>query len=100
MSHSACYRNAVIKSAMTGSLKLIKLAVTTGQILLTLDKAIEGAYWVDVATPNENNLHSTITGKLQKYRELKEELVRMWLLKTACIVPSVLSTDRIITDSS
>jgi hypothetical protein len=85
---------------MTGSLITDTPCSDNTPDTIMLDKAIEGAYWVDVATPNENNLHSTVTGKLQKYRGLKEELVRMWQLKTVCIVPSVLSTDGIITDSS
>jgi murein tripeptide amidase MpaA len=34
---------------------------------------------------------STITEKLQKYTDLQEELTRTWQLKTACIIPPVLS---------
>jgi len=32
---------------------------------------------VDVAIPNSHNLHCTVTEKLQKYADLKEELIRM-----------------------
>jgi hypothetical protein len=56
-----------------------------------LDKTIKESYSVSVTIPNSHNLHSTITEKLQKYRDLKEELVRMWQLTTAnmmSLVPS------------
>jgi hypothetical protein len=38
------------------------------------------------------NLHSTINEKLQKYTDLKEELVRIWQLKTAHILRNTTST--------
>ena len=57
---------------------------------VTLDKTIK--YLTYVAIPNSHNLHSTITEKLQKYTDLKEELIRIWQLNTACIIPLVLST--------
>jgi len=41
-------------------------------------------------------LHSTLTEKVQKHTELKEELIRIRLLKTAHIVPPVLSATGII----
>jgi hypothetical protein len=46
--------------------------------------------------PNSHNLHSTITEKLHKYTDLKEELIRIWQLKTAYIIPQVQSTTGII----
>ena len=55
-------------------------------------------YSIDVAIPNSHYLHSTITEKLQKYTDLKDELIRMWQLKTAYIRPLVLSTTGIITN--
>jgi hypothetical protein len=39
-----------------------------------------------------HNLNSTITKKLQKYADLKEELVRIWQLNTDYIIALVLST--------
>ena len=47
---------------------------------------------VDVAISNRHNLHCTVTEKLQKYADLKGELIRMWQLKTAHTIPPVLST--------
>jgi hypothetical protein len=57
---------------------------------------LQYAYLVDVAIPNSHNLHSTITEKLQNYTDLTERLVRIWQLKTAYIMPLVLSTTGII----
>jgi hypothetical protein len=48
-----------------------------------LDKTIKEAYLIVVAIPNSHSLHSTITEKLQKYTDLKEELIRIWQLTTA-----------------
>jgi hypothetical protein len=47
---------------------------------------------MDVAIPNSHNLHSSITEKLQKYTDLKKELIGMWQQKTAYVMPLVLST--------
>ena len=64
------------------------------------DKTIKEAYLIDVAIPNSHNLHNTIIEKLQKYIDLKEELIRIWQLKTAYIIPLVLSTTGIIPNES
>jgi hypothetical protein len=54
------------------------------------------AYIVDTAIPNSHALHSTITEKLQKYTDLKEESIRIWQMKTACMIPLKFSTTGII----
>ena len=51
---------------------------------------------MDIAIPNTHNFHSAITEKLQKYTDLKAELIGLWELKTAIIIPLVLSTTGII----
>ena len=61
-----------------------------------LDQTIKEAYLTDVAIPNGHSLYSTVTEKLQKYADLKEWLTRMRQLKTAHIIPPVLSTAGII----
>jgi len=58
---------------------------------VVLDKTIKEWYSVGAAIPDGHNLHSTITEKLHKYRYLKEELIRMWQLKTANMMSLVLS---------
>jgi len=50
------------------------------------------AHLVDTAIPNSHALHSTITVKLQKYTDMKEELIRKWKMKTACMIPLKVST--------
>jgi hypothetical protein len=57
------------------------------------DRASKEAHSVDVAIPNS---HSSITEKLQKYTDLKEELITIWQLNAACIIPLVLSITGII----
>jgi hypothetical protein len=52
-----------------------------------LEKPIKEAYFTDVSIPNSRNLCSTITKKLQKYTNLKEELIKIWQLNADCIVP-------------
>jgi len=37
------------------------------------EKTTKEAYLIDAEIPNSHNLHSTITKKLQKYTDLKEE---------------------------
>jgi len=55
-------------------------------------KTTKEAYLVDAVIHNSHNLHSIITKKLQKYTDLKEELIRIWHLKMACTVPLTLTT--------
>jgi hypothetical protein len=59
-----------------------------------LYKTIKGAYLIDDAIPS-HNLHSNIP-KLQKHTDLKKGLIRIWQLKTAYIIPLILSTMAII----
>ena len=48
------------------------------------------------AITNSHNLHSTATLKLLKYTELKEELSRLWRLKTTYVLLLALPTTGII----
>ena len=47
---------------------------------------------MNVAIPNGHNIHNTTNKELQKYTDLKEELIRMWQRTTAYVVPTVPST--------
>jgi hypothetical protein len=60
------------------------------------DKPTKQAKSIDVAIPNSHNLHCTNIERLQKCADLKEELTRIWKLKTAYIILLVLSTGGII----
>jgi len=41
-----------------------------------INKTVKEARSVDTAIPNSHILHSTITERLQKYTDLKEELIK------------------------
>jgi hypothetical protein len=56
-----------------------------------LDRTIIEEYLIDVVIPN-NHFYNTITEKLQKYTDLKEELTRIWQLNAVYIEPLVAST--------
>jgi len=61
-----------------------------------LEKTTKHAHSLDVAIPNSHNLHSAITERLQMCTDLKEELTRLWQLKTVYIILLVVSTGGII----
>jgi hypothetical protein len=48
--------------------------------VVILAKTTKETHSIDVAIPNRHNLLSTITEKLQKYTDLKEDLIRIWQL--------------------
>jgi len=50
------------------------------------------------AVADSHSIQSTVTEKLQKCADLKFGLTTKWRLKTACIMPLQLSTERIVTD--
>ena len=45
--------------------------------IVILDKIIKEKYLIGAAMPNSHNFHSTNTEKLQKYKNLKEGLIRI-----------------------
>jgi hypothetical protein len=47
------------------------------------DKTIKHVNLTDAATPNSHILHSTLTEKLHKPTDLKEEVIRIWQLTMA-----------------
>ncbi|KAL0822073.1 hypothetical protein ABMA28_005438 [Loxostege sticticalis] len=61
-----------------------------------IDKQNKQVYIIDVAVPNTHNLHKTITEKIHKYTELKEEIVKIWQMDKVHIVPLVLSSTGVI----
>jgi hypothetical protein len=78
---------------MTCTWQLIVLSIKT-QPTVTLDTTITNVHLTDVAIPSSHRLQSAIMEKLQKYRDLKDEFVRIWQLN--CIAPLALSTMGII----
>ena len=63
---------------------------------VTPHKTTKEAHSMSVAIPKSHNLHSTITERLQKYTDWKEQLIRIRKMKTAYILSLVLSTAGII----
>jgi hypothetical protein len=70
---------------------MIELSITNRADVVVLKVTIIEAYLADVAIPNANKPRSTITKRLQKHTDLKEELIRIRQLTAFYIVPSVLS---------
>ncbi|XP_028158192.1 uncharacterized protein LOC114351251 [Ostrinia furnacalis] len=60
------------------------------------DKNNRTATIIDIAIPNTHNLQNSISEKLSKYTDLKDEIRRMWRLNEVNIVPIVLSTTGVI----
>jgi len=75
----------------------IDLPIATNQIHLCLTKH-QTSTLNSCNNSSSHNLHSTITERLQKYTDLKEQLIRIWQMKTAYILPLVLSTVGIAPD--
>ncbi|KAL0882135.1 hypothetical protein ABMA27_000695 [Loxostege sticticalis] len=74
-----------------------KITVHNNRPDITLiDKQNKLVYMIDVAVPNTHNLHKTITEKIHKYTELKEEIVKIWQMDKVHIVPLVLSSTGVI----
>ncbi|CAG4968893.1 unnamed protein product [Colias eurytheme] len=61
-----------------------------------IDKVNKAAYLIDIAIPNTHNIQSTISHKINKYLELKDEITRMWNLRKVSIIPIVISTTGIV----
>jgi len=60
------------------------------------DYTIKKTYLIEATILDSQDLHITITKELQKYTDLKQERVRIWQLKEACVISSVLSATGII----
>ena len=94
MKHIPCCRNHTLH---------YEWAITTDPTVhnnrsdtVMLDKNIKETHSVDVAIPDSDKLHSTITKKLQVYTDLKHGLTNIWQLNAVCVVPTALSTKVII----
>ena len=58
-------------------------------VIVILHTTIRETCLKDVAIPNSHNLQSSVIEKLQKYTDVKEELIRIWELKMVYIIPLV-----------
>lgn len=64
-----------------------------------VDKTTKTAYLIDITVPNTHNIQKAVAEKINKYTDLKEEVLRIWKLEKVFIVPLVLSTTGVIPKS-
>ncbi|CAK1579741.1 unnamed protein product [Parnassius mnemosyne] len=64
--------------------------------IILQDKINKITYLIDIAVPNTHNIQKTITEKICKYAELKDEVTRIWRQEKVYVVPIVLSTTGVI----
>jgi hypothetical protein len=62
-----------------------------------VDKLSKTVYFIDIAMPNNHNLHAKYAEKLAKYSELSIEIKDQWKVNTDATIPVTLSTNGIIT---
>jgi hypothetical protein len=62
-------------------------------------KKTKNTILIDIAVPNTHNLAKTITDKQNKYQELANEIYAMWKQKAAQVIPTVISSTRVIPKS-
>ena len=68
-------------------------------MLSLIDKINKQTYLIDITIPNTHNLQKSVTEKINKYTELKEEVTRIWKMEKVYIVPLVLFSTGVIPKS-
>ena len=58
--------------------------------LLLIDKQGNTCIIIDIAVPGDNRVHEKEIEKIEKYQDLKREIIRIWKLKKAQVVPVVI----------
>lgn len=61
-----------------------------------IDKVSKTAVLIDIAVPHTSNLKSTCEEKVNKYRELSQEVKTLWKLNTVTILPIVVSATGVV----
>ena len=64
--------------------------------IILMDKSKRITYVIDIAVPSTNNLKKTEETKIQKYRALKTEILKIWKQNEVIVVPLVISATGII----
>src|SRR6266478_1072944 len=64
--------------------------------IILIDKTKKIAFLIDVAHPLDTNLNQTFQNKIIKYRDLAEEIRKMWHLEKTVIIPIIVSANRLI----
>src|SRR6266478_3424239 len=64
--------------------------------IILIDKTKKIAFLIDVAHPLDTNLNQTFQNKIIKYRDLAEEIRKMWHLEKTVIIPIIVSANGLI----
>lgn len=64
--------------------------------IVLIDKKEKIGALIDIAVPLTHNITKTEIEKINKYQNLKEDLQKTWKLKTACIIPIVISGEGVV----
>jgi hypothetical protein len=88
--------NEIIKLYWDRSLITDKTIHNNRPDITLIDKVRKTVYFIDIAIPNNHNLHTKYAEKLAKYSELSIEIKDQWKMDTVAAIPVTLSTNGII----
>lgn len=58
--------------------------------IVVLEKEKKKCIIIDVAIPGDNRIRKKEKEKIEKYQELKNEITKMWRMKTVIVIPVVI----------
>lgn len=61
-----------------------------------IDKIQKITYFIEISVPNDNNIHTKYTEKLEKYHQLAQEIKRIWKQNEVKTIPFIISSSGII----
>jgi hypothetical protein len=88
--------NETIKLYWDRSLITDKTVHNNRPDITLIDKVSKTVYFIDIAIPNNHNLHAKYAEELAKYSELSIEIKDQWKMDTVATIPVTLSTNGII----
>ncbi|TWW65014.1 hypothetical protein D4764_22G0006610 [Takifugu flavidus] len=83
--------NKQVKILWDFQIQTDKMVVANQPDIVVVDKHQKTVVVIDVAIPGDSNIRKKVHEKLEKYQGLKEEIERMWGMKTT-VVPVVIGT--------
>jgi hypothetical protein len=87
--------NEIIKLYWDRSL-ITNKAIHNRPDITPVDKVSKTVYFIDIAIPNNHNLHAKYAEKLAKYSERSMEIKDQWKMDTVATIPVILSANGII----
>jgi hypothetical protein len=79
--------NETIKPYWDRSLITDKTIHNNRPDITLIDKLSKTVYFIDIAIPNNHNLHEKYAEKLAKYSELSTEIKDLWKMDTVATIP-------------